>query len=195
MKKVSALGKIALKIKYPKLILFALSIVLGVLIYTDENNFNFHLLIQKFGYFATFLAGGLFSNGLTLSPAIAILFLIGKTQPILIAGIVAIIGSIIGNFFIFQYLKISYAEEVDDASQTKIFRWLIRQLDRFTPIFIRKYILPIFAGIVSALPFPDEFATALVHASKDFSFITFSIFSFIFNAFGIFIILWIGKIL
>lgn len=195
MEKISALGKLALRIKYPKLILFAVSIILGILIYTDENNFNFHLLIDKFGYFATFIAGALFSHGMTLGPAIAILFLIGKTQPILIAGIIAIAGSVIGNFLIFQYLRISYAEEVDRASDTKMFRWLVRQLDRFTPRFIRKYILPIFAGIASALPFPDEFAMALVHASKDFSFITFSIFSFIFNVFGIFIILWIGKVL
>lgn len=195
MEKISALGKLALRIQYPKLILFAFSIFLGILIYTDENNFHFHVLIQKLGLFAPFLAGALFSHGLTVGPAIAILLLIGTTEPIFLTGLIAIAGSTVGNFLIFQYIRVSYSEEVDRASQTRLFRWMTRQLDRYTPTFIRKYLLPVFAGIASALPFPDEFAMALVHASKEFSFITFSIVSFVFNVFGIFIILWLGQIL
>ncbi len=195
MKKVSKFEKLLIEIKYPKLIIFGFSILLGVLIYTDDNNFHFHTLIMRFGFLATFIAGMFFSHGLTLGPAIATLLLIGDSQPIFVSGATAIAGSIIGNLLIFEYLRVSYAEEIDHASQTRLFRWIIKQLDKFTPRFIRKYLLPVFAGIASALPFPDEFAMALVHASKDFSFRTFSIISFIFNVFGIFIILWLGRII
>ncbi len=194
MEKISTFEKLLIEVKYPKLILFGFSIILGILIYTDDNNFNFHILITKFGFLATFLAGMFFSHGLTLGPAVATLLLIGNSQPFFISGIIAIIGSIIGNFLIFEYLRISYAEEIDSASQTKLFRWMIEKLDKFTPRFIRKYVLPVFAGIASALPFPDEFAMSLVHASKDFSFRTFTSVSFVFNVFGIFIILWLGRI-
>ena len=195
MEKISTLSRLAFRVKYPKLILFGFSIFLGILIYTDENNFHFHLLIQKLGFVAIFLAGAFFSHGLTLGPAVATLLLIGKTEPIFMTGVIAIIGLTVGNFLIFQYLRVSYTEEIDHASQTKLFLWIVRQLDRFTPRFIRKYVLPVFAGVASALPFPDELAMALVHASKEFSFITFSIVSFIFNFFGIFIILLIGRLL
>lgn len=195
MQKISALGKLAIRIQYPKLVLFALSIFIGILIYTDDNNFHFHTLIQKLGFFAPFIAGILFSHGLTAGPAIAIFLLIGTTEPIFLTGLLAIAGSTVGNFLIFQYIRISYSEEVDRASETKLFRWIIKQLDKYTPTFIRKYFLPVLAGIASALPFPDELAMALVHASKEFSYITFSIASFVFNVFGIFIILWLGQIL
>jgi hypothetical protein len=192
-KEFSRFERLLIRIKYPKLLLFAFSILVGILIYTDENNFHFHLLIEKFGFFATFLAGVFFSHGLTVGPAIATLLLIGNDQPLVTTGLIAIAGSIVGNFLIFEYLRVSYAEEIDHASETKLFLWIVRQLNRFTPNFVRKYMLPVFAGIASALPFPDEFAMALVHASKDFSFRTFSIVSFVFNVFGIFIILWLGK--
>lgn len=195
MQKISTLKRLILRIKYPKLILFGISLFFGFLIYTDENNFHFHILIQRLGLFAPFLAGIFFSHGMTVGPAVAILLLIGEKQPIVFTGLVTISGSLVGSFLIFQYLRISYSEEVDRFSKTELFRQSVKLLDRFTPTFIRIYILPVLAGVASALPFPDELAMSLVHASKNFSFAIFSAVSLTFNLFGIFIILWLGKIL
>jgi hypothetical protein len=182
-------------IQYPRLLVLGISILLGILIYKDENNFNFHLILGKLGYFGTFLAGAFFSHGFTLGPAVSALLLATKTQNLFVAGIVATFGAFIGNYIVFKTIKVSYDEEVRSLSEYRLYQWVIEKLDRYTPLFVRSYILPMFAGIISATPLPDEFTAALVHASKNMSFRIFSFFSFVSGAFGIFILLWIGRLI
>ena len=182
-------------IRYPRLLLLGISIIWGILIYKDENNFNFHLILDKLGYFGTFLAGAFFSHGFTLGPAVSTLLLASQNQNILIAGIVGTFGASIGSYIVFNSIKISYDEEVRSLSEYRLYKLIIDKLDKYTPLFVRRYILPMFAGIISATPLPDEFTAALVHASKNMSFTVFSVFSFVSNTFGIFIILWIGRLI
>jgi hypothetical protein len=180
-------------IRYPRLVLLGVSIFLGILIYKDDNNFHFHIILDKLGYFGTFIAGAFFSHGFTLGPAVSALFIASKTQNILFAGIIATFGAFVGNYIVFNSIRISYDEEVRSLSEYRLYQWVIGKLDRYTPLFVRRYILPMFAGVISATPLPDEFTAALVHASKNMSFTVFSIFSFVSSTFGIFIILWIGR--
>ena len=189
------LKKIAFRIKYPKLLLLSTSIFLGYLIFKDENNFHFHAALDRLGLLGTFLAGMFFSHGFTAGPAVAALLLISEKQNFLVSGIVATIGSLFGNYFIFKTLKISFEKEVYDISSHPLYKWLIGKLDRFTPMFVRSYVLPVFAGIITATPLPDEFSAALVHASKNMSYPVFATVSFVFNAFGIFIIMLIGRMI
>lgn len=187
--------KIALKLRYPKLILLAVSIFAGYLIYTDQNNFHFHDFFENIGPFGIFCCGLLFAHGFTAGPAIAGLLLIGKTHPFLMSGVLATAGTLIGNVIVYQKLRISYHEEFDSLSQHPLFKWMVNFLDKVTPQFVRRYILPAFAGILTATPLPDEFSVALVHASKGMSVTVFTFVSFVFSAFGVFIILFIGKYL
>ena len=86
-------------------------------------------------------------------------------------------------------------KEMNDLSGHPLYQWLIAKLDRVTPTCFRSYVLPVFAGIISATPLPDEFTAAIVHASKNMSYTVFATVSFFFNAFGVFIILLIGRII
>ncbi|MEA2006634.1 MAG: hypothetical protein U9O20_00520 [Patescibacteria group bacterium] len=189
------LKRIAFRIKYPKLLLLTVSIFLGYLIFKDENNFHFHAVLDRLGYVGTFLAGMFFSHGFTTGPAVATLLLISEKQNFFVSGVIATVGSLFGNYFIFKTLKISFEKEVYDISSHPLYKWVIGILDRFTPMFVRSYVLPVFAGIISATPLPDEFSAALVHASKNMSYPIFATVSFIFNAFGIFIIMLIGRMI
>lgn len=189
------LKKILLKIKYPKLILLAISIFVAYLIYKDENNFHFHAYINSFGYFGTFLVGVIFVYGFTAAPAVAMLLIIGQTQNFWLAGMVATLGTWIGQIIVFKALKISVENELDALMQNSFFRWFFDKISRHIPNFVQVYILPALAGFIAATPLPDEFAVALVAKSRNISFTLFSAVAFTFTAFGIFIILFIGKMM
>ncbi len=183
------------KIKYPKLILLVLSVFIGYLIYKDGNNFYFHDVIYKMGYLSTFIAGFFFVYGFTTSSSIAILLILSPIQNFWLTSFVAILGSILGNFFVFRFMRISVVGELDDLSRNKLLKLIIEKLEKYTPLFVRSHILPAFAGFISATPLPDELAVALVSWSKNISIATFSTVAFIINFFGIFLIIWLGKII
>ncbi len=168
---------------------------MGVLIYRDENNFHFHLFLDHLGYLGTFLAGMLFVYGFTVGPAVAMLFLAAQEQNFLLAGIAGSAGAFLGSFFVFKFLKISYEEEVQRLTQSPLFKIFLSFFEKNLPSFVRKYFLPILAGIFSATPLPDEFTAALIYVSRGISLPIFSFVAFLFNTFGIFILLIIGRII
>ncbi len=189
------LKQIAVKLRYPKLLLLIASIFLGYLIYKDGNNFYFHDTLETLGYLGTFLAGMMFAHGFTLGPAVAILLINAGNQNLITAGIIAGLGAILGNVLIYKSMRVSYDEEIHNISKHPLYQWLTEQTDRITPRFVKSYLFPVFAGMISATPLPDEFSATLIHASRGMSFTIFSAVTFFFNVFGIFIILLIGKML
>ncbi len=187
--------KIIPNLRYPKLLLFTTSLLLGCFIYVDGNNYQFHSFVDNFSFCGIFITGLLFSHGLTAGPAIATLLIIGETHAFLSSGIFATAGAIIGNAIVYQKLRLSYEDEFRDLSKCVFFKQTASVLNKITPNFVRKYVLPAFAGFLTATPFPDEFSTTLVRASKDMSVMVFATIFFVFSAFGIFIILGIGGLL
>lgn len=180
-------------LRYPKLLLFTASLLLGCFIYVDGNTYQFHSFVSNFSFCGIFVTGLLFSHGLTAGPAIATLLIIGKTHTFFLSGVFATAGAIIGNFIVYQKLRLSYEDEFRNLSQCVFLKQTANVFNRITPCFVRKYILPALAGFLTATPFPDEFSTALVRASKDMSVMVFAVIFFVFSAFGIFIILGIGR--
>lgn len=187
--------KIIARLRYPKLILLSLSIFIGFLIYFDQNNFHFHSLIYNSGYFGIFIAGALLAHGFTMGPAIAMLLIISENHPLLSTSLIATTGTIIGNAIAYNLLRISYHQELAELSRLPFFVRLQKWADKNTPEFVRTYVLPVFAGIISATPLPDEFSVVLIKASKKISITAFTIITAIVSIFGVTIILLIGKAL
>jgi hypothetical protein len=183
------------KIRYPKLILLILSIFIGYLVYKDGNNFFLHQMLEKIGYFGTFVAGFFFFYGFTTSISVASLLVLSPLQNFWLASFTALTGAIIGNFFVFRFMRISIVNELNDLSKNKLLKIVIDKVEKRIPLFIRSYILPAFAGFIAATPLPDELAVALLYWSKNTSIVIFSTISFIISVFGIFIIIWLGKII
>ncbi|MEA1925838.1 MAG: hypothetical protein U9M90_01150, partial [Patescibacteria group bacterium] len=163
------LKKIILNLRYPKLLLFTASLLLGCFIYVDGNAYQFHSFVGNFSFRGIFITGLLFSHGLTAGPAIATLLIIGETHAFFLSGIFATAGAIIGNAIVYQKLRLSYEDEFRNLSKCVFLKQTVNVFSKITPSFVRKYILPAFAGFLTATPFPDEFSTALVRASKDMS--------------------------
>ena len=187
--------KILTRLRYPKLFLLILSIFFGFLVYFDQNDFHFHELIVSSGYVGVFLMGFFLAHGFTMGPAIAGLLIISTTAPLLPAATIATIGAIIGNGVFYNLLRISYHNELSELSRLPFFVKLQEWADNNTPQFVRSYVFPVFAGIISATPLPDEFSVILVKASKKISVTMFTIITAIVSIFGVTIILLIGKML
>ena len=189
------MNKILSRLRYPKLFLLSLSIFFGFLIYFDQNNFHFHEMIYHFGYFSVFIGGMLLAHGFTIGPGIAILLIISPNFPLLPSALLATLGAIIGNALAYNLLRISYHQEIEELSKLSFFVNLQNWAQKHTPKFIRKYVLPIFAGIISATPLPDEFSVILIRGSEDISVTTFTIVTALVSIFGTTFILLIGKML
>ncbi len=177
------------KLKYPKLLLLILTFVITYLIFKQQDFTLFHNLLLPFGLLGSFLAGIFFSYGFTAAPAIAVLLILAKEQNLLLTGLIAGLGALIGDLIIFKFIKYSFADEIEKLSQEKS----INNFNHHLSKKLKKYLLAILGGFIIASPLPDEIGVSLLAACKCISIKYFSIMSYLLNTAGILIILLIGK--
>ncbi len=187
--------KILTRLRYPKLFLLCMSALVGFLVYFDQNNFHFHKIITDSGYIGIFLAGFFLAHGFTMGPAIATLLIISQTESLLVASVIATVGTVIGSGVFYNLLRISYHSELAELSRMPFFVKLQQWAKKNTPRFVRIHLFPIFAGIISATPLPDEFSVVLIKESEGVSIITFTVVTGIMGIFGVTIVLLIGKVI
>lgn len=181
--------KILSKLKYPKLLLLLFIFVITYLIFSLRDFLFLHTFLFNLGYLGTFLAGVFFTYGFTAAPSTAILLILAREQNVLVAGLVAGLGALVGDLIIFKFIRYSFSDEIEKLSKTRV----IKYINNKTPILIKKYFIPVLACVVIASPLPDEIGVSLFAFSKSISTKFFSILSYILNTIGIFVILIIGN--
>jgi hypothetical protein len=142
------------------------------------------LLIGSFGYFGAFFAGMIFVSIFTVAPASVLLFFLADTlNPILVA-LCAGIGSVVGDYIIFRFLKDSVFDELKPIFLENGGRTL-RKLFK-TPYFA--WLLPFLGAAIIASPLPDEVGISLLGVTKlkDWQFIGLS---YLLNSTGIFFVI------
>ena len=177
------------KIKYPKFLFLIITFVFAYLIFFSQDFVFLRELLSETGLFGSFIAGILFVYGFTAAPATAVLLIIGQQENIVISGLVAGLGSVIGDIIIFKIIRHSFQDEIDELSKEQI----SLQIGRSIPGFLKKYLAVIFAGLIIASPLPDEIGISLLAISTKISQKTFIVLSYVLNTIGIFAILWIGS--
>jgi len=185
------MGKILSKIKYPKFLLLILTFVAAYLLFRGRNFLPLHNFLLSLGYIGTFLAGILFVYGFTAAPATAILLILAKEQSILSAGFIAGFGALLGDLIIFQFIRHSFADELEKLSKEKITLYLNNK----APNVLKKYTLPVIAGFIIASPLPDEIGVSLLASVKVISIEVFSLMTYLLNTIGIFVILIVGTLI
>lgn len=146
----------------------------------------------KWGIVGIFLAGMGFSSAFTTAPSIVILFnLAQEYDNILPFVVVAALGAMCGDWFIFKFLRDGLDEDiqylVEHASSLKRLKVIFR-----SRLFY--WFGAFFAALIIASPLPDEFGLALfglIHLDKR----KFMPVSFIMNFLGIFGIALAAKFL
>ena len=177
------------KIKYPKLSLFIISVILVYFLFSGLAYKPLHDALLFMGYFGTFLAGLLYPYALTSAAGTGILLILAKEQNLLLAGVIAVIGVLISDLILFLFVTHSFSDEVQKLSKEKV----VRTINRRIPNSIRAYLLAIFACLLIASPLPTEIGILLMTSIRNISFKKFIIIIYILHASAIFIILLIGN--
>ena len=178
-----------IKIKYPKLSLFIISVILVYVFFSGLAYKPLHDTLVFMGYFGTFLAGLLYPYALTSAADTGILLILAKEQNILLAGVIAGIGALISDTILLLFVKHGFSDEVQKLSEETV----VRTVNRLIPDSIRVYLLATFAGLLIASPLPTEIGILLMTSIRNISFKKFIIIIYILHASAIFIILLIGN--
>ena len=180
-----------MKIKYPKFIIFAITVLLAYYFYQLSTYGPIHDSIINLGLAGAFIAGLLYTYGFTTAFAIALFLVIGQDSNILITGLVGGFGALLSDLLIFRFIRKSFSDEIVSLSHERI----IMKIDSIFPKRLKRYLVPVLGGMVLASPLPDELAVAILATLKRMTTSMFIIISYISKTMGILIILGIGKLL
>jgi membrane protein DedA with SNARE-associated domain len=121
--------------------------------------------IQGFGgssYPVVFVTGILYSFGFTAPIAAgALLSLSPQINPFL-AAIVGGLGSVLADFTIFRFVRVSFESELSQLRKTKAITRASLRFKKYTPEMLREYLLLALAGFFIASPLPDEIGISLL---------------------------------
>ena len=175
--------------KYPKFLLLFITFLIAYLLFYGRGYVPFHEFVGSWGYIGIFIAGILFTYGFTAAPATAVFLISAPTQNIYLASLIGGFGALIGDLFIFSFIRHSFADEIRKLSKEKVVNYFNGKL----PGLLKKYLIPVAAGFVIASPLPDEIGVTLLAASKVISTKIFAVISYVLNTAGIFVIFIIGS--
>ncbi len=149
-------GFVKRKIRYPKLSLFIISVILVYILFSGLVDTPLHNTLVFMGYFGTFLAGLLYPYALTSAAGTGILLILAKEQNILLAGVIAGIGALISDVILFLFVKHGFSDEVQKLSKEKV----VRTVNRWIPESFRVYLLGAFACVlIASLRFQPKLAS------------------------------------
>ena len=167
-----------------------LTIIIAILVFNNERIVspeNFRILEN---YLSSFTLGILYAYGFTASLATGSFLVVADYQNIILTGIIAGMGALIGDLIIFRFIRKSFNKELNQLSKTK---YLKKARSFFNRHSVLNKIVPLLAYIIIASPLPDEIGVALAASYRDVTTKSFAITSYLLNTAGIFTILIIGK--
>ncbi|MBS3176297.1 hypothetical protein J4457_03610 [Candidatus Woesearchaeota archaeon] len=181
------------KIKYPKLLLLLITIVIAfILFYEGRNYAPFHVFLISLGYFGTFLGGIFYAYGFTAAPATAILLVLAKEQNLILAVLIGGLGAVLSDFLIFSFIRHSFIDEINKLKKEKFVKSMTKNGKNMFGRYY-KHIFPTFAGFLIASPLPTEIGVTMIASIKNLSVKKFMVIAYLLHSLGIFIILVIGS--
>jgi|TARA_B100001971_G_C18003910_1_gene438768 hypothetical protein len=171
--------------KYPKFILLIITILIATQIFSNKDFTLIQTLTTNLGYIGAFILGIMYVYSFTAAPATSLLLILATQQNILLTGLIAGLGSLTGDLIIFKLIRHSFDDEIQKLKKKK---WIKKiKLPNFITILI--------AYVIIAAPLPDEIGVTLLAAHKKISTEVFSIFAYLLNTAGIFVVLIIGRLI
>lgn len=165
-------------------VIYALTIFLfGGLSNSVPNSFI------EFGYLGIFIAGILYVFSFTAPIATAMILIFSINKNILFLGLIAGIGSLIGDLVIFHFIRISFMDEINELSKHRVAIFASNKISKK----YRKYLTYFLGSFFIATPLPDEIGIAILASSKDVQMKHFSVISYILNTGGILLIVLINN--
>lgn len=177
-------------VKYPKITIFVIAIILAYLTFTipGVRQFVSNLSLDSLGYIGILIAGILFALGFT-SPFAVAFFIVLEPSNLLLASLVGGIGSLISDLSIFEFDKLSFEDEFRKIKKSKISKKISFLIKKTLGKKAHIYLTYLIAGIFIASPLPDEFGVTMIEGSTEINVKIFTIICFILHTLGMFIIL------
>ena len=172
------------RVKYPKLILLLLSIILAYVLFKNQEINRIIINLNELSYLGVFLAGFLFSFGFTTPFAIGF-FISLNPENIILSAFLGGVGALIGDLIIYKIIKFSFIDEFNRLKNTKEIRKIRENITKNISKKIRLYIAYIFLGIVIASPLPDELGVTMLAGLSHIKIIPLAIFSLMLHSIGI----------
>ena len=180
------------RIKYPKITIFLLSIILSYFVFTLPSIERYLSSLGEAGYLGAFIAGLLFSFGFTTPLAIGLLINLNPPN-IILAAFLGGAGALLSDLLIFQFIKSSFIDEFNRLQKFPSFQIFKNNIERSLPRKISIYLFYALAGAIIASPLPDELGLSLLAGLTTINLKKLAVISFIMNTLGILIILLIGQ--
>src|SRR3990167_7387455 len=98
--------------KYKNLTFLVFSLVLAYFVLRNESLHSYLLHLGNFGYIGAFLAGILFVSTFTVATGAIILLILAETLSPIEIGLIAGLGAVVGDFFIFRFIKDDLVREI-----------------------------------------------------------------------------------
>lgn len=178
--------------EYPRLTAVLLSIILAYIMFKNQQFHSMVHSLHELNYLGVFIAGILGAFSFTAPLAVAFFLLAGSEVNILTATIIGATGALIADMLIFEFVKFSLLHEIHSLAARQPVFWILSQFKRI-PYALRKQISIIVACIVIASPFPDEIGIALLAVFTRIHEKAFALVTFILDATGLFVILYIAQ--
>ena len=176
------------KIKYPKLMFLAISIIIAYMLFKNPFINKIILSLDELNYLGIFIAGFFFSFGFTTPFAIGFL-VSANIENLFAAAVLGGLGSVAGNLLLFKLIKISFTDEFKKLENTKRFKEIEDAFSKNLNQKLKIYVLYIFVGVIMASPIPDELAVTILAGSSKIKSIPLAIFSLFFHSLGILVFL------
>jgi len=176
------------KFRYPKIVAFAISIIIAYFIFSNPIIKDSVSHLGTLSYVGVFIAGALFTLGFT-SPFAAGFFITLNPLNILLSAAIGGLGALAGDMLIFYFIRVSFMDEFNRLKKTKLIRNIQKLIEKKLGHKIRIYLMYAFAGFLIASPLPDEAGVTMLAGLTTIKAFTLARISYILNSLGILILL------
>ena len=178
--------------KYPKILLFVITIILAYVIIKNPEVYNFLSGLNSLSYLGVFIAGMLFAFGFTAPFAVGFFIALNPSN-ILLAATLGGLGAAVSNLLIFKSIKLSFENEFSNLRKTKFLKEFNKRFENHLSKKLKHYLLFAFAGFLIASPLPDEMATTILAGLTKVKPRVVGFIAFILSTFGILAILFLSA--
>ncbi len=176
--------------KYKKFKSLGLIYILTFFLFGGLSNLIPESFIE-WGYLGIFISGILYVFSFTAPIATALILIFSSNKNIILLGLIAGVGSLVGDMIIFHFIRISFADEIEEFSNHKLSLFTLKKIPRR----YQKYLAYIVGAFFIATPLPDEIGVTILASSKEVKLKHFGIVSYVLNTGGIFLIVLLRNVL
>jgi uncharacterized membrane protein YdjX (TVP38/TMEM64 family) len=181
-------------LKYPKLFLIVIFILLAYYIFSQKQVLDFVSNLDQLSYFGIFIAGIFLAFGFS-APFSVGFFIVAQPNNLFLATLIGGIGAMVGDMIIFKTIKFSFMDEFEKLKRIKIIKYIRKISIKNKHLLIKHYLLYVFAGILIATPLPDEVGVSMLAGLTNINPKKLAVISFILHSTAIFLILYFSIIL